>query len=177
MSTNINLLLLKEEELSRKKKKIKILNNIAFGALLGVGLLSVSIFLISQFIVSSSIQKNQKEMEELIAKYQYQQASLYVLNDRVESILKILKTRKDLSKVASTLLAKVPNNFSIENFEVDNKSVIFTGQSKSLFAIGKFIDDLTNMVREKESIKSLVLNSLALDVGKNIYRVSLKSEL
>lgn len=177
MSTRINLLLRKEEELARKKKRIRTLNIIAAGSLLGVGILSISIFLLSQFIISSSIKKNQEKIAKIVTKYQYQQASLYVLNNRVDNIIKILKTRKDLSKVAGVLLKKIPDKFSIENFEVDGKSVILTGESKSLLAIAELIDNLTDMVRQKDSIKSLILNSLALDIGKNAYRVSLKSDL
>ena len=90
---------------------------------------------------------------------------------------KILKIREDLSEPASTLLTKVPSELSVEDFEIDNKSFILIGQSKSLSAIGEFIDNLTDMVRKGEILKSLTLSSLTFDPGKNTYKVSIRSQL
>lgn len=177
MNANINLILRTDEQSSKRKKRIKILNFIAFASLIGIGLVSLSIFILIQAINLSSVKKAQEDVLQKMSQFQNRQAKLFVLNNRVENIGKILETRKDLSKTMNGLLAKIPGQLSVDNFEVDDKSVIISGQSRSLSVIGEFINNLTDMVRKKEIIKSLTLSSLILDENRNTYQVSVKSEL
>jgi len=175
MNTDINLLLHTDEESSEEKKRIKLFNLIAIASLMAVGLISLGIFILAQIINSPSVKKDQENTLRLTSQFQGRQTKLFVLNNRVENISKILEARRDLPKVASNLLEKVPSDLFIEDFEVNDKSVIIVGYSKSLFAIGEFINNLTDMVRKEEVIRSLILNSLALDLGRNVYQVSLTS--
>jgi len=177
MSANINLLLRTDEESLKRKKRIKILNFGAVASLIGVGLTSLIIFISIQVINPESIRREQEGVLRKMSQFQSRQTKLFVLSNRVENIDKILKIRKNFAKIMSGLLAKIPSNLSIDDFEVDDKSVIIAGQSKSLFTIGEFINNLTDMVREKQIIKSLTLNSLTLDEGRNAYQISIKSEL
>ena len=177
MSTDINLLLRTDEESLKQKRRIKILNFTAVASLIGVGLISLGIFILIQIVNPESLKKEQEDMLGRISQFQNRQVKLFVLNNRVENIEKILKIRKDLSKAMNGLLAKIPSNFSIDTFEIDDKMVIIAGQSNSLFTIGEFINNLTDMVRNKEIIKSLMLNSLVMDEGKNAYQISVKSEM
>ncbi len=177
MSTNINLLLLRDEGSLKRKERIKILTFAGVASLIGVGLTSLIIFILIQIINPESIKKEQENVLKRMSQLQSRQAKLFVLNNRVENIDKILKIRKDMSKITSGLLAKIPSQLSIYDFEVDDNSVIITGQSGSLWVIGEFINNFTDMVHKKEIIKSLTLNSLVLDENKNVYQVSIKSEL
>lgn len=177
MSANINLLLRTDEDSLKRKKKIKALNFAAAAALICVGLSSLIIFIWLQVMNPSSIKKEQEDVLLKMSQFQDRQAKLFVVNNRLENIDKILHLRKDLAKTTSGLLAKIPSQLFIDTLEVDGKSVFITAESKSLSAIGEFIDNLTDLVRKKEIIKSLTLNSLALDESKNAYEVSVKSEL
>lgn len=177
MNANINLLLRTDEESLRRKKRIKIFNFAAGISLISVGLISLFIFISIKAADSSSIRGEQEIVLKKLSQFQDRQAKLFILNDRAENIDKILKIRKDISVTMNSLLTKVPDSLSIDNFQADEKSVVITGQSRSLSAIGEFINNLTEMVRRKEIIKSLTLNSLVLDEGKNAYRVSISSEL
>lgn len=177
MNANINLLLRTDEESLRRKKRIKIFNFAAGISLISVGLISLFIFMSIKAADSSSIRNEQEIVLKKISQFQDRQVKLFILNDRAENIDKILRIRKDISVTMNSLLTKVPGSLSIDNFQADEKSVVITGQSRSLSAIGEFINNLTEMVRRKEIIKSLTLNSLILDEGKNAYRVSISSEL
>lgn len=177
MSTNINLLVRTDEESLKLKKRIKILNFAAITSLVCICLATLGIFILIQAANLPGIKKEQEDILRKTSQYKSRQAKLFVLNNRVENIDRILKIRKNLSTTTSSLLTKVPGNLLVEGFEVDDKSVMITGQSKSLFVIGEFISNLTDMVRKKEVIKSLTLNSLTLDEGQSIYQFSLKSEL
>lgn len=176
MNTDINLLLPKDDETIRKLKKVKILKFAAVMSLMGIGLISLIIFLLIQIINPSSMQKEQDQILRKISQFQERKAKLFIVNDRINSIAEILGKRKNLSKTADILLAKTPNKLLIENLEIDDTIISLTGKSTSLSAIGEFINNLTDMVRKKE-ISSLTLNSLSFDEGNNVYLVSIKSEL
>ncbi len=179
MSANINLLLHRDEELLKQKNRIKGFNLAAVLSLVGVGLISISIFLLTQSVAieASSATKDQENILRKIFQFQNRQIKLFIVNNRVENIDKIMKTKKDLSKTTGSLLAKVPDGLSVNNFEITDKEVILTGKSESLAVIGELINNLTDMVRKNEIIKSLTLSSLALEQSSGVYTVSVKSEL
>lgn len=177
MSANINLLVQTDEESVRRRKRVRIFNLSAVASLVCVGLISLVIFLLIQAVNVAGIKREQEEILAKMSQFQDRQAKLFILNDRIQNIDKILSGRKDFAKTMSNLLTKIPANLSIDNFEFDDKSIIIAGQSKSLSSIGEFINNLTDMVRNKEVIKSLTLNSLTLDDGKKTYQVSVRSTL
>ncbi len=177
MNTNINLLLHTNEESLRRLKRVKKLNFIAVMFLVGVGCLSLLTFLSTQIINPSGIKREQNGVIEKISQFQDRQAKLFVLNNRINNIEKILEKRIDLPKALNALLAKTPGRLFIEDLEVDDKTVIMTAKSTSLLAIGELINNLTDMVRKKEIIRSLTLSTLVFDEAKNFYQVSIKADL
>ncbi len=177
MSANINLLLQSDKRSLGLQKKIKILNFVAAICLAGVLLTSLIIFLSIRIVNPESIKKEQEEVLKSISPFQDKQIKLFILNNRIENIYKILATRKDLSIITGSLLEKIPAQLSIDNLEIDGKSVIIAGQSTSLSVIGEFINNLIDMAREKDKIRSLTLNSLILDESRGVYSVSIKGEL
>jgi len=177
MNTNINLLIHKDEESLKQKKRIRSFYFVAIVSMIVVGLISLSIFLLIQIVNSTSVKKDQEDTMRKISQFQNLQAKLFIINNRVEDIDKIMKTRKDLSKITSGLLAKIPSELSVGDFEVSDQTFILTGQSSSLVAIGELINNLTDMVRNKEIIKSLTLSSLTLEGIGEGYTVSIKSDL
>lgn len=175
--TDINFLLRRDEESLKRQKRVKILNFISVMLLIGIGVMSLIIFLLIQITNVSSIKKEQEDILRKISQFQNRKTKLFVLDNRINNIQEILEKRKDLSKVTSGLLTKTPARLSIENLQIDDKVISLTAQSTSLFAIGEFINNLTDMVRKKEIISSLTLDSLVFDESKNSYQVSIKSEL
>ena len=176
MNTDINLLLRTDEEALRRQKRTKTLNLIAIIFLSGVAATSLFIFLLIQIINPSSIKKEQNDVIEKISQFQNKQAKLFILNNRIDNIEKILQNRRDLAKVTSFLLAKIPGRLFIEDLEIDDKTVVITAYSTSLSAIGELINNLTETVRKKEIISSLTLSTLVFDEGKNSYQVSLNAQ-
>lgn len=177
MNTSINLLLQTDEESLRRKKIAKRLKFIAVIFLIGLTFSSLLAFLLNQVINASGIKKEQNDVLGKISQFQDRQAKLFVLNDRINNIEKILEKRINLSKATNALLARIPKRVLIEDLELDDKVVIMTAQSVSLSAIGELINNLTDMVRKKEIVSSLTLTALAFDEGRNSYRISIKSEL
>jgi hypothetical protein len=177
MSTNINLLLHTDEESLKQNKIKKLFYFIAVGSLIIVCLIAVAIFVLIKAVNPESIKKQQEDVLKQISQFQNRQIKLLILSNRIETVEKILKTRRDFPKITSGLLARIPSDLSVDNLEVDSKAVVVSGQSKSLSAMGEFIDNLTDMAHRKEIIKSLTLSSLAFDGDKSTYQISVKSGL
>lgn len=176
MNTNINLLLHADEESKRGQKRVKRLNFIAVMFLIGVGAISLLTFLSTQIINPSGIKREQQDVIGKISQFQDVGVKLFVLNNRIDNVEKVLGKRIDLSKELSGLLAKIPSRLFIEDLEVDDKTVRLTAQSTSLLAIGELINNLTDMVHKKEIISSLILNTLVFDESKNSYQVSIRAD-
>jgi competence protein ComGC len=179
MNTDINLLLHTNEETLRKNKNTKIFNLIAAVFLIGVCLISVSIFIMisAANAESESIRKKQEDVLKKMSKFQDRQVKLFILSDRVENIDKLLQTRRNFYKISNGLLMKVPSDLSVDGFAINDNSVIISGQSNSLLTISEFINNLTDMARKKEIIKSLTLSSLVLDDSNNAYVITVNSQL
>lgn len=177
MSNDINLLLYKNSELQRERKKVRIANTIAITFSIIVGIASMFAFVLIQSVNPSSIAQEQESTLKEISRLQDKQAKLFIINDRLTNIEEVFQDREDLSKNINSLLSNAPNNLSIENLEMDNKSLVLTISSSSLLSINDFINNLIDMARKKEIIRSLTLSGLTFDESKNTYLVSLKSEL
>lgn len=177
MSSDINLLLSKDEQEIKKLHRVKTLNFAAVMTLIGVGLISLFIFILIQAINFPSIKKEQDDVLRKISQLKNIEAKLFIRDNRINNIAEIFDKRKDLSKVTSAFLAKIPIRLFVESLEVDDKIVSMTASSTSLSSIGEFINNLTDMVRKKEMIKSLTINTLVFDETKNSYQVVVKSDL
>lgn len=177
MSADINLLLPKDEASLKRHRKIKIFNFLAIISLAATGAISLILFLMIQSIDVSSIEKEQNNVLQQISKFQDRQAKLFVLEDRINNVSEILEKKKDLSIAVSGLLKNIPSGLIVDAMEIDNDSVSITAKSSSLSTIGGFVTNLTDMVRKKEVISSLTINSLIYDENNAFYQVSVKSDI
>lgn len=175
--SDINLILPKNQESLKREKRIKLFNSIALVCLIIIGLTSIIIFLLIQSLNIPSIKQQQGDVLKQMSQFQSKQAKLLVLSDRINNIQNILDKRKDLSSVTNIILERMPNQLSIDSLEMDEKTISITASSTSLFSIGEFINNLTGMVKNKEFITSLTLDSLVFDDSKNSYQVSVSSDL
>ena len=177
MSANINLLIHTDRETLDRKIRVKVLNFVAVILLISVGATSLIIFLVIQALNPASIKKEQEDVLKRMSQFQSKQVKLFILNNRVENIEKIMTKRLDLSMVTSALLAKTPSRLFIEDLEVASDAITLTASSTSLSAIGELISNLTDMVKKREIVTTLTLNSLVFNENRNTYQVSVKSEL
>lgn len=177
MSTNINLLLPKDGESLKRKMKVRVFNIAAIISVFATGLMSIVVFLLIQAVSPVSVEREQEDVLRKLSQFQDRQAKLLIVNKKIEDISEILERRKDLHLVTGVLLSKVPSNLSIDSLEIDSKNVSITAQSASLFSIGELINNLTDMVRKKEILSSLTLNSLTFNEGQKNYQLTIKSEL
>ena len=99
------------------------------------------------------------------------------MNDRLDNISQLLEGRRNFADNINAILSSIPSEVSLEELEIENNNILLTASSVSLRSIDKFINNLITMAEKKEVIHSLFLDYLTFEGTKNIYSVSLKSEL
>lgn len=177
MINDINLLVGKDANYLRQKKMLSLARLIAFVSLGIVALFSViAFFLNSQF--SPTLVKREKDaVLQNLSTLSKKQAKLFIVNNRTTNITTILNSRMDYYKILNLILGKVPTEVSIDRIEVDKKKISLTISSSSLIPINTLINNFVDMVRKKEIITSLVLNSLTLSAKTDRYSISLGASL
>lgn len=177
MNTSINLVLPKDKEFVERQRKGRILNSFAIVLPIMIGVISVSIFLITQAIDPIAIRKQQEETIREITRLQDRRIKLFIVKDRLDNIDDLLKKRINFAENINIFLSKIPSEVFVENFEIDKKEVILTVSSLSLKSIDDFINNLVDMAEKEDTIRTLSLDFLIFDEKNNNYLVALKSEL
>jgi len=72
-------------------------------------------------------------------------------------------------------LEKIPNDVSINSFEIDKAKVAITASSDSLSSIDSMLNTFIEMTAKKQIIKSLTIGSLTSDQKSGNYSLSIKA--
>ncbi len=174
MNNNINLILSKEGQSLKKKKKIKLLNTIALGLLLVVAVSSVVLFLLNTLNPLSSIKKDQLATINNITFLNERSGKLVIVNDRLKNISEINNKRKKFSSTLDYLIGQL-GNLKINFLELDNKSISFSVSSKSLLEENQFLQKLIEKSSKKEMMKDLIIDSLTVNEKTGLYILSLRA--
>lgn len=177
MSNDINFLLDQKKDVAKKQGKIRTLRLVAVGILLLLGLSSVTAFLLNQNAFPSSLKEEESGLLKDVSLLHDKEAKLLLVTDRLQNISEILAQRANYSLVVNSFLKQIPQEASIERFQVGKMDFELTVSSASLISIGTTIDNLTDMAKKKEIIKDLTLESLVLDQGGGKYSAVLRANL
>lgn len=174
MSKNINLVLKEGAEGLKQKKILKRFRLIAVGSLLLVLLVSLSIYLLINFIFgTSSIEMDKEALSTKLLPLREKEAKLKVVNDRLNNIVLFRGEITDVSRIVNKFLTEIPSGMSIESFEFTEGLVAIQVSSDSLTVVDVFINNLIAIAERKELVGTLILSSLNVgEEGK--YEVSLK---
>ncbi|MCL4354326.1 hypothetical protein M1349_02520 [Patescibacteria group bacterium] len=174
MNSNINLILSKEGQTLKNKKKIKLLNSIALGLLLSVAAASVVLFLLNTLNPLSSIKKDQLATINNITVLKERSGKLVIVNDRLKNILEINNKRKKFSPTIDYLIS-ILGNLKISFLEVDDKSISFSVSSYSLLEQNDFLQKLIVKSSKKEMVQDLIIDSLTVNEKTGLYQLKLRA--
>lgn len=175
MSNEINLLIKKDNNLLKEQSKLKVFRLIAIGSLLTILLISLSIFLLNQKLSNSSM-KVEKDRESILVEmkpFRENESNIIIVNNRIDNITKVLKKRMDVYKILNTILGKIPDGILTETLEFSEKKISMNITSVSLIPIDVFFNDLIEMAKRKEIVKSLTLESLDASPLTGSYKISI----
>jgi len=173
MSNYINLIQNKDEEVTKEKKKIKILNFIAISFLTIIVLCAVIIFIISTQFSLSSIKRDQNAAIFGISQLKSKAGKLLIVNDRIKGITEILNKRKDYSIVSNSLLGLIPQGVVVKAFSLDKDSVKISVSSSSLSSINTFLNALVSFSSQKKIIRNLVMEGIIVNTKTGQYTLSI----
>lgn len=177
MINDINLLVGKDANYLRQKKLLSLARLIAFVSLGIVALFSVIVFFLNSQFSPTLVKREEDAVLQSLSTLGKKQAKLFIVNNRIQNITTVLNSRVDYYKILSLILGKVPTEVSIDRIEVDKKKISLMISSSSLIPINTLINNFVDMVRKKEIITSLVLNSLTLSAKTGRYSISLSASL
>jgi len=172
MSKEINLVLKEEAEGLRQKKRLKMFRLASFGSLLVVLLISLSIYLLNLRLESLSIEEQKNSLLSQLVPLRENEAKLKVINDRVNNISVVQENRNDVYKKVNSILGKAPVGMSVDSMEFTEGLILIKVSSDSLILVDDFINSLIEMAQNKETIKTLILNSLDV-TATGVYSASI----
>ena len=179
MSDDINLIVKKDRNLLKEQSKLKVFRLIAIGSLLTILLISLSIFLLNQKLsnTSAEIEKDRESVLVEMEPFRKKEAKIIIVNDRIDNITKVLNKRMDVYKILNTILGKIPDGILVDSLEFTKIKISINITSVSLIPIDVFFNDLIEMAKRKEIVKSLTLESLDASSLTGSYKISLNMNI
>ncbi len=172
MNNGINLLNYK----SKKEVKInttshKKLRFAAVGLLFTVSAVSVMIFVLIAFSPLPELNKQYNFASFTLSKSTSDIVRLGLVNERADTIKKIIDTRPQYDKILEDLQKKLPNGVNVETIKVKNKDVALEVSSDSLSKIDDFLIKLSKDDYTSIKLSDISLSKFSLDAEKNKFVV------
>jgi len=175
MSNDINLITHKDDQSLIELKKLKIVRNISFVFAGVIVLFSIVIFIANNAFSTSGIKSKEESAINQIAMLKDKSAKLFVVDNRIASISKIIKERNNYSSISS-LISLVPSDVKINNISFDKKGISFNLISSSLLPLDGLINKFIDKTTKKEIIKNLTINSLTINQKTGSYYLSMNAD-
>lgn len=175
MSNDINLISHQDDQSLIEKKRLKIIRNISFvfgGVLV---LFAIIIFIANAAFSTSGIKNQQESAINQMGMLKDRSAKLFVVNNRIVNISRIIKERNNYSSINS-VIKLVPSDVKLNNLSFDKDNISITVISSSLLPLDGLINKLLEKIVKKEIIKSLTISSLTINQKNGNYYLSMKAE-
>ncbi|MEK7551584.1 MAG: hypothetical protein AAB532_03210 [Patescibacteria group bacterium] len=176
MNKSINLVSNRNEQLERELLILKIVRVVAVSLLITISIVAIGAFIFSAQISISKIKEEENATLSQISALHDRLTTYYLIKDRVRNIASIISTRRDYSKHIDAILAKTPSTLSLEGINIEKDIISVSMSGNSLVSINKFIDDMSELGKEKKILNNVKLESLSLNVKSGEYTVIVKGE-
>lgn len=177
MSSDINLVAGGLGHTSKKEKGLYNLKLIATSLIVGIGVISVFLFILNRLFSPESIVKEQNNVRASILSVQEKQAKLIVLNQRLNDVSNIVSKRANYDIVLGNILSQSPSGIQTVSLAVDKGKISMIVSSNSLISINEFIEMLAGMVSKKEFLQNVTINSLSLNSRASSYTLTMELNL
>ena len=175
MKTDINLASGVSVESVSKNKALKILRISAIFSIIFITAISILLFFLINQISPEKVKKEENKILLSIKFLHEKQAKIAIVNSKVADISKILDSRINYESEMNSFLEKIPNDVSINSFEIDKSKVAITISSNSLSSIDKMLNSFFEMISKKQIIKSITIQSIFSDPKSGNYGLSIKA--
>ncbi len=176
MSSDINLVSSKTHQLEKELERLKALKIIAVGSLSVVALISILLFVITITLPISSVKKDKEQTLSNISALHEKLVKYSLINNRLNDISGIIKSRKNYDLLVSTVLNKLPADLSVDSMTIDSGTFTLVISGVSLTPIDNFIEDIIVLGNEEKIIKNLVIQGLLANADTGKYTLTLKAD-
>jgi hypothetical protein len=177
MSSNINLVSPKNEQLEKEQRRLKAARILALLVVVFVAILAVVIFIVNLTVPLNAIKQQEDVTLTKLVPLHKKLVQYYFVEDRVDNLSNIIAARKNLSGIADAIAQIVPSGVSISSLEIDSKQVTLIVYGSSLLPMNQFIDGVTMISTQKKLIKNVVAQQVSVDVRNGTYSVSVQADI
>jgi Tfp pilus assembly protein PilN len=165
----INLLPKKNGTSLRQEQTVAVFRRVSIIILAATAFLSVMIFIL---VLQSPLSQTQDEEKRLITQLTSSSNKIarnVIIQERLSSIVTILKTRNSYEKNINVILGGLPQELKISKMDVETKKIEISGTTVSITAANTFFANLIALQNKKDTIKSVTLKSFALQGNNGTY--------
>ena len=179
MSSSINLVSSKNDELEKEHRRLRLVRIIAVACLVIVALFSVLIFVVNFTLPLQEVKKNQQLELANISSMHKKLATYALVRERVASISDFLMQRKNYATAINEIYLKLPKELKVQSLEVDKGEVILTVSGDSLLKINDFIDGMIALKDNSKNkiLKNIIIQSLSFQPTKGLYTLAIKTDM
>lgn len=177
MSNDINLVSPGVGKSSKEARRLSTFSLIATTLIVGVGFVSVLLFVLNHILSPSAVIKEQKKIAANITLAKQKQVKLVVLGRRLNDISNLISKRSNYEEALSSILSETPAGMSVASLTLDKQKLSMVVSAGSLISTNSFIDSLKGMVEEKKFLKNVTINNLILNSRTSSYTLTLEIEL
>lgn len=178
MNNGINLLDYKNKaEVKKSYPHSKLLRMIAVGLLFVVSSLSVIFFIL---ITLSPLPELNRQYKNAVFNLSHSISDIIrlgVINDRTDSIKKIVDSRQHYDQIMDVLQSKLPSGVAFESLSIDGKNITFSVTSNSLLRIDDFLTALIKNNDGSIRFSDITLTKLSSDANNNAFSVDLSVQI
>lgn len=178
MNNSINLLDYKNKiEVKKDHSHNRLLRMVAVGLLFTVSALSVIFFILIAFSPLSDLNKQYNSSVASLSGSISDIIRISVVNDRVDSIKKIVDNRQNYDKILDALQSKLPSGVAFESMSINEKTITLSLVSSSLLRIDDFLTELSKNNDKIVKFSNITLTKLSVDKDTNTFSVDLSAQL
>ena len=158
----------------RKRKALRILKIAAISSVVFIAVISISLFLLISQISPDKVKKQENKILSGIKVLRNRQAKISTITSRISDISKILNSRTSYDLEMETFLEKVPNDVSVNSFEIGKDKIGISVSSGSLPSIDEMLNNFIEMINNKQIIRSMAIQNFFSDQKSSTYSLSIK---
>lgn len=125
----------------------------------------------------SSLQFNSRRLQAQIATFEQKKDKILIVSERLASARKILASRNHLDSVVQSILSVVPDNFSIESVQANNKEISLSISGDPLSGFVSFLSEGIPTLTQNKTLAISKVSADSFTQSKNGYLLSLTFSL
>ncbi len=141
-----------------------------------VGILILSFSFILK-VNLSSLASDGRRLQGQIAQQELKKDKILIISERLSAARKILASRNHLDLVISSIMAEIPNNFSIEGVDGNDQQISLSISSDTLSDFASFLSEKIPNITQNKALEISKVTANSFGQIKSGYLLSLTFDL